>query len=387
MRAAYGTFLSSLLMIKSHDMVADQAAAEFNVTWTRTTPIVVSVYDDAYSTILTLECDHRFGMDVIGDPADVWAFRYACSSAINPIEHQVMETLFPGGGGRSITIGLGQMILDGEMVQIFMSDNYLVMMSSIENLYLVVDLETGIVRDVMISYITMSGAYCFSDLQTEWGVDLGDDLLSSDSYLNTNILNSVGSIVTSFGNILKSFETGAEWLKKNLMAPLLFPLMTLNLVETFRPGAIKEAVTNGTLNLMSDFWDHLIDGLQIYYYDITPSQSDLEIEQPANLEKMSTSYLGNFITYQYKDEFDYGSDLLRLKVTRSPLNNDCWVIENSVSYYVRGERHTENQYAVLLPGKTYAMLYEGDAHTFDYIIPWDATDINWVTSFYCFQKM
>ncbi len=71
MRAAYGTFLSSLLMIKAHDMVADQAAAEFNVTWTRTTPIVVSVYDDAYSTILTLECDHRFGMDVIGDPSSV----------------------------------------------------------------------------------------------------------------------------------------------------------------------------------------------------------------------------------------------------------------------------------------------------------------------------
>ena len=96
MRAAYGTFLSSLLMIKAHDMVADQAAAEYNVTWTRTTPIVVSVYDDAYSTTMTLKCDHRFGMDVVGDPEDVKAFRYACSSAINPIEHQVMETLFPG---------------------------------------------------------------------------------------------------------------------------------------------------------------------------------------------------------------------------------------------------------------------------------------------------
>ena len=96
MRAAYGTFLTSLLMIKTHDMVADQAAAQFNVTWTRTTPIVVSVFDDAYSTVLTLECDHRFGMDVVGDPSSVWAFRYACSSAINPIEHQVMETLFPG---------------------------------------------------------------------------------------------------------------------------------------------------------------------------------------------------------------------------------------------------------------------------------------------------
>ena len=32
----------------------------------------------------------------MGDPENILAFRYACSAAINPIEHQVMETLFPG---------------------------------------------------------------------------------------------------------------------------------------------------------------------------------------------------------------------------------------------------------------------------------------------------
>jgi hypothetical protein len=127
MRAAYGTFLSSLLMIKAHDMVADQAAAEYNVTWTRTTPIIVSVYDDAYSTTLTLECDHRFGMDVVGDLQNIVAFRYACSSAINPIEHWVMQTLFPGGGGTSITIGLGKMILNGDLKRIKKQSNALKM--------------------------------------------------------------------------------------------------------------------------------------------------------------------------------------------------------------------------------------------------------------------
>jgi len=29
-------------------MVADEAASKFNVTWSRTTPIAVSVCDDAY---------------------------------------------------------------------------------------------------------------------------------------------------------------------------------------------------------------------------------------------------------------------------------------------------------------------------------------------------
>lgn len=120
MKAAYGTFLTSLLLVKCHDMVADQAASEFDVSWCRTTPIVVSVLDDAYENYLTLECDHRFGMDVTGDPQNIKAFRFACSVAINPLEHWVMETLFPNDNSSldnimehssSITIGLGQKIL------------------------------------------------------------------------------------------------------------------------------------------------------------------------------------------------------------------------------------------------------------------------------------
>ena len=43
----------------------------------------------------------------------------------------------------------------------------------------IIDPETGIVQDVMITYITMSGAYCFSDLQTEWASELGEYLLNN----------------------------------------------------------------------------------------------------------------------------------------------------------------------------------------------------------------
>lgn len=64
MKAAYGTFLTSLLIIKCHDMVADQAATAYNVTWSRTTPVVVSCCDDAASSYITGEMDHRMGMDV-----------------------------------------------------------------------------------------------------------------------------------------------------------------------------------------------------------------------------------------------------------------------------------------------------------------------------------
>ncbi len=62
MKAAYGTFLTALIMEYVHNQVADTAAKEFNVTWARTNPIIVSVGDDALQTYLTLECDHGMGM-------------------------------------------------------------------------------------------------------------------------------------------------------------------------------------------------------------------------------------------------------------------------------------------------------------------------------------
>jgi len=74
MKAAYGTFLTSLSMIKCHDMVADPAAAQYNVTWTCTAPSVVSVFDDACDGHMTLECGYRFGMDVNGDTRNIAAF-------------------------------------------------------------------------------------------------------------------------------------------------------------------------------------------------------------------------------------------------------------------------------------------------------------------------
>jgi hypothetical protein len=66
MKAAYGTFSTSLIMIYCHDILANTAASEFNVTWSRTHPVVVSVGDDPYQTYITLECDHGMGMTVIG---------------------------------------------------------------------------------------------------------------------------------------------------------------------------------------------------------------------------------------------------------------------------------------------------------------------------------
>jgi len=204
MKAAYGAFLSSLIMIKCHDMIADQAAAQYNVTWTRTTPIIVSVFDDAYRTVITLECDHRFGMDVTGETGNVTAFRYACSSAINPLEHYVMKTLFPDGNGTSIVMGIGKEIFNGQMPGIFLSNGYLVFKSSVNDMFLIFDPTTGILRDVMYLNGTVSGAGCFSDLQTEWIYDLGEKLKSINLSAQPEWLNSTAQIGLFAGTVLGS---------------------------------------------------------------------------------------------------------------------------------------------------------------------------------------
>lgn len=54
--AAYGTFLTVLMVEFTHDMLADNVSSEYNVTWGRTSPIIVSVVDLLYETYLTLEC-------------------------------------------------------------------------------------------------------------------------------------------------------------------------------------------------------------------------------------------------------------------------------------------------------------------------------------------
>lgn len=191
-----------------------------------------------------------------------------------------------------------------------------------------------------------------------------------------------------------------------LIAPLMLPLMTTKLINTLRPGSMEEAESNGSFNhnqylndLMSqywgesgptpEFWDKIEQALEKYYHDITPSQSDIEKEQPANFMGSSITPDGNFMTYRYGGY--EGDDIwLHYKVVRTPNNNDCWVIECSIVYYVGDKSYRETQYAVLLPGKTISMLYKGDQHTFKFEIPNNAQggiiETHTIIS-YCFQRM
>lgn len=51
MNAAYGSFLSALLVIYEHDKLADKFANYYNVTWNRVSPVVFSMCND-YRSVL-----------------------------------------------------------------------------------------------------------------------------------------------------------------------------------------------------------------------------------------------------------------------------------------------------------------------------------------------
>lgn len=141
---------------------------------------------------MTLECDHRFGMDVMGDVNNVRVFRFACSAAISPLEYSVMNSLFPNSSLlSSITTGLGCRMLNGTIPTIYISNGYLII-NATYNEFIVIDPITGIVRDVgMRSIGSVHDAYCYSDQQTDWSSDLGEELCSNNGTVSMEEMKPV----------------------------------------------------------------------------------------------------------------------------------------------------------------------------------------------------
>ena len=182
MKAAYGTFLTALLVEYCHDAVADQAASKYNVSWNRTSAVVFSVCDDAQSTYMTGESDHGMGMSVTGDSNSVKAFRFACSSSISPLEYYVFSSVISGSvpqGWGTVTIGLGQRILNGEPLDMFMSNGYVVIKDANQDDYfLIVDPSTGIVRDGAMFPGLICGVYCFHNEITDRADQLSHNVIN-----------------------------------------------------------------------------------------------------------------------------------------------------------------------------------------------------------------
>ncbi|MBI5460142.1 right-handed parallel beta-helix repeat-containing protein [Methanobacterium sp.] len=356
MKAAYGTFLEALLVIKCHDIVADAAATKYNVNWTRTTPIVVSVCDDAAETYITGEMDHRMGMDVVGDEDNAKAFRYACSSAFSPIEYWVGQVLFPsfnstGDLNGSVTMGLGNMLLNGEALEIIESNGYIIIKALGDNQkILIMNPETGLVMDVMMpSNETFSGSFCYSNLQTEWATDLAECILNIGQtgfgQIILDVLN--GGTVSIFNQFNTNVQNGLT----GFINSAIISLTPIGIVN-YGASVLNQflGVEMVALTMVNAYGTHKDGSPYVYYHeDITSN-------------KALYGYIYGFDNLEYNW---YNCDVSR---KGHPL--DIIIVQHAVTYYDYSENKykTETQQWVMLPAPL-AFFTEGNSHTFTENLP------------------
>lgn len=202
MKAAYGSFLNGLLVFYCLDKVADVAGNLFNVTWNRSTPIAIGVWDNHYETTLSGQCNFRFGMDVNGSDDNIRSFNSMITSMFSPIEYWVMKALFPNNlPYSSVTLGLGSMLFDGFPIEIIMNEDlFLIRQNGSNNRVLIFDNETGCILDILQYQI--QGAYCYSNQQAEWAWEFGKELLKYFDYL----LNSTYECFKDVDDFIKNPE-------------------------------------------------------------------------------------------------------------------------------------------------------------------------------------
>lgn len=182
MKAAYGTFLTAFLVIWENDRVADDAASRFNVTWSRTAPVCVSLCNDYNCLYITGESDHRMGREAVGNVSNVWKFNFATSFSFSLIEQLVGNNVWNDTTIGSVTLGLLQSYLNNETLEIFASNGYIFL--KILNDYtrlLFLDIESGVVRDEFSYYGLLGTMPCYHDGITERAWGYGSSLLNSSS--------------------------------------------------------------------------------------------------------------------------------------------------------------------------------------------------------------
>lgn len=164
MKAAYGTFLTSLLVIYDNDCVADEAAYRFNVTWNRISPVCVSLCNDYNCLYVTGECVHSMGREAYGNSTNVWKFNFATSFSFSLIEQLVGNNVWNDTRIGSVTVGLIESYLRNETIEIFASYDHIFIKSEDDNnSLLILDLKTGIVRDYFSFYGLLGTMPCYHD--------------------------------------------------------------------------------------------------------------------------------------------------------------------------------------------------------------------------------
>lgn len=169
MNVAYNTFLTALMVEYVHDKIADNITTSLNVTWSRTSPVIVSVGEDPYQIYETLECDHGMGMTVIGTIENMIVFNFITSNSISFTEYMVMNSAYNATFSSVTMLLLYEYLNDNTYVDTFQENGFLIIKSIFNDNFVVIDLETGIVRDIDTVNNCYGGIYEFGGLTTDFG--------------------------------------------------------------------------------------------------------------------------------------------------------------------------------------------------------------------------
>lgn len=201
MKAAYGTFLTDLIVMYELDCVACLAGEAFNVTWLRSSPAAFSLCNDFNSLYITGESDHGMGMCVNGSESDVWKFRFTCSFAYSLVEQLVGSNIWQDYNIGSVTLGILQSFMNNNSLELFYENGYYFLKIKDDDYFLLVlDPFTGIVRDIFSFNGLLATMPCYHDMITDNAVRYGNNLLDETS-VSYSQLNSVADYSKSFALI------------------------------------------------------------------------------------------------------------------------------------------------------------------------------------------
>ena len=162
------------------------------------------------------------------------------------IENEILNS---DGGIASVTLGLGERILNGETPELFTSNGYIIYkIIDKDDLILMIDPKTGIVIDV---YNGISGSYCYHDDITEDRKQQSQDLISSDPDVKPDWQENIIDASISMGAIVGASEVmgeGTILAGGAAFAPGLIIGSVIIYLDTVRQGAVTEAEANGDFN-------------------------------------------------------------------------------------------------------------------------------------------
>ena len=255
MKAAYGTFLSPLLVIYENDRVADESASKFNVTWSRVSPICVSLCNDYNCLYITGDSNHIMGREAVGNASGVWSFNFATSFSFSLIEQLVGNNVWNTTKIGSVTLGLIESYMNNKTLELFSSNGYIfIKHTSDNNTLLFLDLKTGIVRDCFNYYGLLGTMPCYHDNITENAWKYGNNLLDkvSKEFNQFNFLYIVSSCCSIIGS---SFIVELGTLGSSIINPIglaaIYILLGFQVISPF----LAEISRNNSLYSIADFYD------------------------------------------------------------------------------------------------------------------------------------